>query len=69
MLFMENAIITFKDKNSNNTIDIELLYNKETSTVDYDVKLGENYSQNSEMDFIGFLAHMFLQTLQIEDKQ
>ena len=66
---MENAIITFKDKNSNNTIDIELLYNKELSTIDYDVKLSENYSQNSEMDFIGFLAHMFLQTLQIEDKQ
>ena len=69
MLFMENAIITFKDKNSNNTIDIELLYNKETSTIDYDVKLGENYSQNSEMDFIGFLAHMFLQSLQIENKE
>ena len=66
---MENAIITFKDKNSNNTIDIDLLYNKELSTIDYDVKLSENYSQNSEMDFIGFLAHMFLQTLQIEDKQ
>lgn len=66
---MENAIVTFKDKNSNNTIDIELLYNKETSTVDYDVKLGENYSKNSEMDFIGFLAHMFLQTLQIENKE
>ena len=66
---MENAIITFKDKNSNNTIDIELLSNKETSTVDYDVKLGENYSKNSEMDFIGFLAHMFLQTLQIENKE
>ena len=66
---MESAIVTFKDKNSNNTIDIELLYNKETSTVDYDVKLGENYSQKSEMDFIGFLAYMFLQTLQIEDKQ
>ena len=66
---MENAIITFKDKNSNNTIDIELLYNKETSTIDYDVKLGESYSQNSEMDFIGFLAHMFLQSLQIENKE
>ena len=66
---MESAIVTFKDKNSNNTIDIELLYNKELSTIDYDVKLSENYSQNSEMDFIGFLAHMFLQTLQIEDKQ
>ena len=66
---MENAIVTFKDKNSNNAIDIELLYNKELSTIDYDVKLSENYSQNSEMDFIGFLAHMFLQTLQIEDKQ
>lgn len=66
---MENAIITFKDKNSNNTIDIELLYNKETSIIDYDVKLSENYSQNSEMDFIGFLAHMFLQTLQIENKE
>ena len=66
---MENAIITFKDKNNNNTIDIELLYNKETSIVDYDVKFSENYSQNSEMDFIGFLAHMFLQTLQIENKE
>ena len=66
---MENAIITFKDKNSNNTIDIELLYNKETSIIDYDVKLGENYSQNSEMDFIGFLAHMFLQALQTENKE
>ena len=66
---MENAIVTFKDEKSNNTIDIERLYNKETSTVDYDVKFSENYSQNSEMDFIGFLAHMFLQTLQIENKE
>ena len=66
---MENAIVTFKDKNNNNTIDIELLYNKETSIVDYDVKFSENYSQNSEIDFIGFLAHMFLQTLQIENKE
>ena len=66
---MENAIVTFKDKNNNNTIDVELLYNKETSIIDYDVKFSENYSQNSEMDFIGFLAHMFLQTLQIENKE
>ena len=66
---MENAIVTFKDKNSNNTIDIELLYNKETSIVDYNIKFSENYSQNSEIDFIGFLAHMFLQTLQIENKE
>ena len=66
---MENAIITFKDKNSNNTIDIELLYNKETSIVDYNIKFSENYSQNSEMDFIGFLANMFLQTLQMENKE
>ena len=66
---MENAIVTFKDKNNNNTIDIELLYNKETSTVDYNIKFSENYSQNSEIDFIGFLANMFLQTLQIENKE
>ena len=66
---MENAIVTFKDKNNNNTIDIELLYNKETSIVDYNIKFSENYSQNSEIDFIGFLAHMFLQTLQTENKE
>ena len=66
---MENAIVTFKDKNNNNTIDIELLYNKETSIVDYNIKFSENYSQNSEIDFIGFLANMFLQTLQMENKE
>ena len=66
---MESAIVTFKDKNNNNTIDIELLYNKETSIVDYNIKFSENYSQNSEIDFIGFLAHMFLQTLQTENKE
>lgn len=64
---MENAIVTFKDKDTDNTITLTLQYDKEKSTVDYDLKLSDNYTPKSDMDFIGFLAHMFLQVLQIED--
>lgn len=64
---MENAIVTFKSKDTDREIKITLQYDKETSNLDYDVNLGSGYSANSPMDFIGFLANMFLNSLQIKD--
>lgn len=67
LLYMENAIVTFKDRDTENFITVTLQYNKEESTLDYDLKFSDNYSQNSKTDFVGFLAKMFLETLQIKD--
>lgn len=65
---MENAIVTFKSKDTGKEINITLSYDKETSNLDYNVQLGTEYSSTTKMDFIGFLANMFLNCLQIEDK-
>lgn len=61
---MEKAIILFKDPENNKSIEITLNYNKKNSSLDYDLKLSENYSMTENMDFIGFLAHTFLSSLQ-----
>ena len=61
---MEKAEVIFKGAEEQQ-ITINFLYNKETSDLDYDVKLSEGYSMSSQMDFIGFLAHTLLTSLQL----
>lgn len=60
---MEKAEVTFKNTEQNTWIKISLLYDKESSNIDYDVKFSEGYSMNSQLDFTGFLADMFLNSL------
>lgn len=64
---MENAIVTFKSKDTGKEIKVTLQYNKDTSELDYNVDVSTDYSANTPMDFIGFLANMFLNSLQIKD--
>ena len=63
---MEKAEVIFSSPEGNQ-IKINFTYNKETSDLDYDIKLSDGYSMTSQMDFIGFLAHTFLTSLQLED--
>lgn len=63
---MEKAEVIFKGAEGQQ-ITINFLYNKETSDLDYDVKLSDGYSMSSQMDFIGFLAHTFLTSLQLNN--
>ena len=62
---MEKAIVTFKDPDSDKQIELSFRYTKEDGNLDYDIKLSDGYSLNSELDFIGFLANMFLTSLQV----
>lgn len=57
---MQNANVTFKDKDTGRKISIDLQYDEETSSLDYNVDLDEEYTAKSNLDFIGFLADMFL---------
>ena len=66
---IENAVVTFKDRNSDKFIEITLDYNLSDSTLDYNIKLDNETSVNSPMDFIGFLAQIFLQTLENQDNK
>lgn len=66
---MENALVTFKDRNSDKFIEITFDYNRSDSTLDYTIKMDNNTSMNSQMDFIGFLAQIFLQALQTQDNK
>lgn len=61
---LERAIVTFKNPLTKQSIDIILCYDKEQGDIDYDLKFSEGYNMNSELDLIGFLAHMFLTSLQ-----
>lgn len=63
---MEKAIVTFLNPETNKQIEINLVYNKETSDLDYDVKFSDETAAKEQMDFTGFLADMFLKSLQIE---
>lgn len=65
---MEKAIVLFKNPDKNESIEITLNYNKEDSLIDYDVKLSEGYKPTDQMDLIGFLAHMFLTSLQVNNE-
>lgn len=62
---MEKAEVIFSAEGKQ--IKINFTYNKETSDLDYDIKLSDGYSMTSQMDFIGFLAHTFLTSLQLKD--
>ena len=62
---MEKAVVLFKNPETNNSIEINLTYNKEDSNLDYTINLSDGYSLNSNLDLVGFLAHMFLTSLQI----
>ena len=62
---MEKAVVLFKNPETKDSIEINLVYNKENSDLDYTLNLSEGYSLNSNMDFVGFLAHMFLTSLQV----
>lgn len=61
---LQRAIITFKNPETKEYIDINLCYDKDQGDIDYDVKFSEGYNMTSELDLIGFLAHMFLTSLQ-----
>ena len=62
---MEKAVVLFKNPETNDSIEINLTYNKENSDLDYTINLSDGYSLNSNMDLVGFLAHMFLTSLQV----
>lgn len=66
---MERAIVTFKNPEENREITITLDYNKETSVIDYDLKFSDNYSMTSNLDFSGFLAKMFIESLTTGNKE
>ncbi len=59
---MEKAIVTFKNVNSDNEIQINLTYDKEVGNLDYDVKFN-NCDENSNLDFVGILADIFIKSL------
>ena len=59
---MEKATVTFKNVNSENEIQVNLTYDKEVGNLDYDVKFN-NCNENSELDFIGILADLFIKSL------
>lgn len=61
---MESAIVTFKEKGTNKEIRLSLDYDKETSNLDYDVEFA-NINTSDPMSFIGFLAKMFLTSLEL----
>lgn len=62
---MQNANVTFKDRDTGRKISIDLQYDEETSSLDYNVNLDEEYTAKSNLDFIGFLADMFLGELTV----
>lgn len=62
---MQNANVTFKDKDTGRKISIDLQYDEETSSLNYNVNLDEEYTAKSNLDFIGFLADMFLGELTV----
>ena len=61
---MEKAIVTFKNPETNDFVELSFNYDKEKSNIDYTVVLSDGYSLNTNMDLVGFLAHMFLTSLQ-----
>ena len=61
---METADVVFKGSEGQQ-ITINFKYNKEKSDLDYDVKLSDGYSMSSQLDFVGFLAHTLLTSLQL----
>lgn len=62
---MEKAIAIFKSPDTDRTITINFTYNKETSDLDYNIEFDKNTSAKDALDLPGFLAHMFLTSLQV----
>lgn len=58
---IQKAIVTFANPDNDKKIEIKFEYNKETSDLDYNIDM--NYDGKESMDFVGFLANMFLNTL------
>ena len=63
---MEHAIVTFKNPDNNKEIVISFIFDKQKSYLDYDVKLSKDYDIKDNIDFNGFLATMFLNSLQVD---
>lgn len=61
---IQKAIVTFINPENDKKIEIKFEYNKETCDLDYNVDM--NYDGKESMDFVGFLANMFLNTLRTE---
>lgn len=64
---MESAIVTFQEKGTNKKIELLFDYDKESSNLDYDIKF-TNITGEDPMTFIGFLAKMFLTSLELNKK-
>lgn len=60
---MEKAIVSFKNPENNREVIISLEYDKENSNIDYDLKLSDNFNMKDQLDFSGFLAKMFIDSL------
>lgn len=63
---MEHAIVTFKNPDNNKEIVISFIFDKQKSYLDYNVKLSKDYDIKDNIDFNGFLATMFLNSLQVD---
>lgn len=59
---MEKAIVTFKNVDSENEIQVNLAYDRKVGNLDYDVKFN-NCNEDSKLDFIGILADLFIKSL------
>ena len=60
---MEKAIVTFKDVNTENSININLSFDKEAGNLDYDAKCNDEYFKAGELGFICILAEIFITAL------
>lgn len=63
---MEKAIVTFKNPDTEEVIEITLSYDKENSIVNYNVEQSEEHKDEKPLNFIGFLATMFLNMLKAD---
>ena len=64
---MEKTLVTFTNLETNQSINISLSYDKKNSDLNYVLDMGEYKEKLSEnMDLTGFLANMFLNTLQAD---
>lgn len=66
---MEKAQVTFKNPENNKEINIDFIYDKETSFLDYNITISKDYDLKTNLDFVGFLANMFLNSLQYNTEE
>lgn len=60
---MEKAIVSFKNPENNKEVIISLEYDKENSNIEYNLNFSDNFSMTDQLDFSGFLAKMFIDSL------